>query len=443
MKEQTKEELVQRIQELETSFTQHQRYMQVFLQSIKGVSYQIRIDGKMGYIFGAVEETTGYQAAEFLQGTMELLNLVHPYDIDYVRADNQSVLTGEKASSLREYRIINRDGSVSWIQEFISTDEGTGPFNSIRGMFIDNTENKQMKEKLQEKSSQLDGILKSLEDVVWSITPDTRELLYLSSAADKVYGYPVEAFFDDPDLWTNILHPDYPDPVLENFSILLERGSFQTEFRIIRGDGEERILNRRAYFGRDSFGTVARIDGIDMDVTARWQAEERLRYLSTHDILTDLYNRAYFEQEFQRIKQCDSAYAVIIICDVDGLKLVNDQLGHDEGDHMLADAAQLLKRCFRQKDMVARIGGDEFAFLIEDEGDEMARQYVDRIQQALNEHNAKPGKVYLKLSIGYAAGSCEDLHNLFVEADQKMYQDKKSNREQNYKRLMESIESFK
>jgi len=96
------------------------------------------------------------------------------------------------------------------------------------------------------------------------------------------------------------------------------------------------------------------------DITERKQAEERLKYLSLHDPLTGLYNRTYFEQELNRLEGGRYHPIGVIVCDVDGLKLINDTLGHDAGDRLLLAAAGVIKDSFRKGDMVARIGGDEF-----------------------------------------------------------------------------------
>lgn len=101
-----------------------------------------------------------------------------------------------------------------------------------------------------------------------------------------------------------------------------------------------------------------------VDISERKRIEEQLVYLSLHDPLTGLYNRAYFEEEMRRLEGGRFARVGIIVCDVDGLKLVNDTLGHGAGDNLLRAAAQVLEECFREGDVVARIGGDKFAVLL-------------------------------------------------------------------------------
>ncbi len=88
--------------------------------------------------------------------------------------------------------------------------------------------------------------------------------------------------------------------------------------------------------------------------------EETLKYQSFHDSLTDLYNRAYFEEELQRLTNSRDYLITMISTDINGLKLINDTIGHQKGDQLLKAAASVLKESLRNSDMLARIGGDEF-----------------------------------------------------------------------------------
>jgi diguanylate cyclase (GGDEF)-like protein len=103
---------------------------------------------------------------------------------------------------------------------------------------------------------------------------------------------------------------------------------------------------------------------ISKNITEIKKTEEKLKYLSLHDPLTGLYNRAYFEEEMHRLDNNRFESVGLIMCDIDGLKLINNTLGHEKGDELLASASQIIRRSFRENDVVARVGGDEFAVLL-------------------------------------------------------------------------------
>lgn len=168
----------------------------------------------------------------------------------------------------------------------------------------------------------------------------------------------------------------------------------------------------------------------EMKNNALLRIEEELKYLSFHDALTGLFNRNYFEQEIKRRekeKRTEKMYCPptgIMICDVDGLKLVNDTLGHERGDALLIEAARIIQSVFSKNALIARIGGDEFAVLLEENEEGMALAYHN-IHQTLRLYNANNPELPLSISAGYAVDHISpDLTQVFKEADNNMYREK-------------------
>lgn len=151
--------------------------------------------------------------------------------------------------------------------------------------------------------------------------------------------------------------------------------------------------------------------------------QDHLQYLSTRDAMTGLFNRQYFEEEIRRLRNPRFGPVSIIMIDVDGLKPVNDQFGHPIGDELLQTAARVLKSPFRETDMVARIGGDEFAVLLPQTTYEMARRRRDEILQEVNRHNQTSAGPVLSLSVGVATSLTEghSLEDTIKRADDDMY----------------------
>lgn len=154
--------------------------------------------------------------------------------------------------------------------------------------------------------------------------------------------------------------------------------------------------------------------------------KEDLEYKSYHDSLTGLYNRAYFNE----IITNRNAYQKIGILsfDIDGLKNVNDNFGHLEGDKLIIAAGHILQRCFRVADIVARIGGDEFIAIVPECDEQTAAMLKLRIDDAVGQYNKAVEEKYLKvsISIGYAVekNDHEDIEELIRKADLAMYQNK-------------------
>lgn len=176
------------------------------------------------------------------------------------------------------------------------------------------------------------------------------------------------------------------------------------------------------------------------DLTYRKQIEDRLKFISFHDGLTGLYNRAFFNEELFRLDSGRFDSVAIIECDVDGLKIVNDTLGHQAGDILITTTAEILRRTFRESDIVARVGGDEFAIALPYSSTKSLEEACERIKYALEKHNKENPLVPLSFSIGAALGDTKDIgiDRIYRDADNEMYRNKIDNREK-YRVLFGSL----
>ncbi|MHB9023651.1 MAG: sensor domain-containing diguanylate cyclase [Armatimonadota bacterium] len=158
---------------------------------------------------------------------------------------------------------------------------------------------------------------------------------------------------------------------------------------------------------------------------ARKHSEEELKYLSTHDGLTALYNRAFFEEEFARLERGRQYPVTIVIVDVDGLKDVNDGLGHQAGDSLLVRTTEVLRASFRSEDLIARMGGDEFVVLLPSSDAQAAVHALARIRENLQVDDLEHPELPLWLSIGAATATAGDsLTGALQRADEMMYREK-------------------
>lgn len=169
-------------------------------------------------------------------------------------------------------------------------------------------------------------------------------------------------------------------------------------------DGNKVFLETMKTPYYDSEGNILGLIGVSRDITERKQKEEKILYLNYHDVLTGLYNRAFFDEELKRLDTERQLPLSVIIGDINGLKLINDALGHAEGDKLLVAMAKILKNCCRAEDIIARTGGDEFGILLPKTDHYIARSVVDRIKKACEEYANKTDKeiYYASISLGHA-----------------------------------------
>jgi diguanylate cyclase (GGDEF)-like protein len=162
------------------------------------------------------------------------------------------------------------------------------------------------------------------------------------------------------------------------------------------------------------------------DITLRKKAENYLRYLGTHDALTGVYNRAYFEDQLLHLAEAKSVEKIgFIMADLNGLKVINDRIGHQAGDNFIRRAAEVLKAAFGEGETVARIGGDEFAVLALDVTEEDMVKAVERIRSLIPLNNKYYQGPELSMALGYAIHQLdESMEKTFGRADQNMYKEK-------------------
>ncbi len=164
-----------------------------------------------------------------------------------------------------------------------------------------------------------------------------------------------------------------------------------------------------------------------------------LEYLSQHDPLTKLHNRFFFEKEIRRVEADQLFPAGLIICDIDGLKMVNDNLGHDAGDRLLCEAARLIENAVPDC-VVSRIGGDEFAVIALFAVTAEVKAALQSIQEALLHYNQASPKVPLWISLGWAASEQPiAMAELIKEADRRMYEDKMTHGEERRGDVLQAV----
>lgn len=195
---------------------------------------------------------------------------------------------------------------------------------------------------------------------------------------------------------------------------------------MIKKDGSLAFGEISISLRKDKNGKVLGFKGIGKDVTSRIEYERQLEYLSLHDQLTGIHNRAYYESELERLEGSREYPITIISADLDGLKLINDTLGHDKGDQLLCSCATLIKEALRSYDLLARVGGDEFSAILQRTDRATGENIVRRIREMINHYNQDEVEIPIGILIGIATTESADLNlkEVFKQADDSMYRDK-------------------
>jgi diguanylate cyclase (GGDEF)-like protein/PAS domain S-box-containing protein len=282
----------------------------------------------------------------------------------------------------------------------------------------DITERKLVEERISEVIRQQQAILNNIPNSAWL---KDRKGTYV--AVNDPFG---KAIGKEPkDVVGKNVYDLYPREV----AVIYEKNSrdamstgtrtYFEESRIGR-DGKMQHTERIETPVFNDAGAVIGIIGIAHDITSRKEVEITLRHDSTHDILTGLYNRAFFDEELERLVQGKMFPLSIVMADVNGLKTINDTLGHEAGDNLIRMAARIILGAFRAEDIVARIGGDEFAVLLPRKDKHVAEEAVKRIMTC-----PEVAACLVSIAFGVAtAESKEQLAEALKQSDERMYQNK-------------------
>ncbi|MBN1297862.1 PAS domain S-box protein [bacterium] len=365
----------------------------------------------------------GYSLEDFQRG-LNGLSLFTPES--RVRAHDNLTrrLKGENIRGV-EYACQRRNGTIFpalfYIKPVLST---SGEPMGLRGVIIDITDQKRVEEYLRESEEFSSSLLRNSPHPIVVMEPDL-SLNFVNPAFEELTGYPAAGVtgLRPPFPWWD---PDHHPETEERFHRLLSGETKGLEELFRKKDGSRFWVEMSSSRTFREDGSLKYYICSWVETTERKQMEERLRKLSLHDSLTNLYNRAVFEEEMERFRTDRQWPVSIVVCDIDGLKLINETMGHQTGDELLQAAAEILRCSFRQSDVISRIGGDEFAIILPKTTAQVTRTCCERIRNQVREYNQLEHNFYLSISVGYAVSEemHVDLGELFKIADHNMYREK-------------------
>lgn len=286
-------------------------------------------------------------------------------------------------------------------------------------------------------------------DGLWDWDAKTNEVYY-SPRYLSMLGYTASEFPATLDGWIKKIHPDdvgkIVPPQLAIASSPKNGDSFECTYRMQRADGSYAwILGRGYVTRRDENGQATRIVGLHTDISATQGDRAKLEDQIRNDPLTGLRSRAFFNMEVDRIEREEIRPVSVVTCDLDGLKLINDYLGHNSGDTLLQNFATLLRTVCRSTDCIGHMGGDEFSILLPSCPNWKAKELVLDIERAMQEFNRQVDVIPLFASLGVASAETMDvpMTRLIISADRSMLKRKHQQREKSHEAIRAYIERSK
>jgi diguanylate cyclase (GGDEF)-like protein/PAS domain S-box-containing protein len=409
------------------------KFRQLFENVQEGI-YQSSIDGKLLLANPALVKMLGYPSFDSLRD----LTLGEDIYVDNnVRKALIALVDQKGIFSNFEMDWKRKDGSVITVRANgrVIKDEND-KFLCFETSVMDITQIKEAHAKLESSRTYFKNIIKYLPDPTFAINTEgvvvawNKAMEQLTGVTEQAihgcsnYEYAIPLYGERrPVMVDYVLNPELHSG--KQYSFLHKEGStvIGEAFAPMLRNGQGAYLWGSASPIRDADGTIIGAINTIKDFTEYKETQKQLKFFSIHDVLTGLYNRSYFEEEVDRLNNMRFSPISVIMCDVDGLKLINDSLGHYKGDELLKAAADAIQTAFRTSDAVARIGGDEFVVILPNTDQNAAEEAVIRISKAVDDYNIINPTFPLSLSTGFATGE-PPLQNILIEADNNLNRNK-------------------
>lgn len=404
------------------------------LDNVTDLIHSVTPGGAFVYVNKAWRETMGFDEQEM--STLTLFDVVPPESRGLWTELLRRAAVGDSVDHI-ETKLKTNDGRIVLVEGSCNCTFDKGQPVSIIGIFRDITERERAAAALRASESRFRAL--ATHSPVGIFQTDSRgNNLFVNERWAEITGLSPDRVVGKT--WAIALHPGDNDRVVGEWNrSQTEDREFDLEYRILKPHGAVVWVSSRAVALKDERGNVNGHLGTVTDITDLKSAEAEIRELSLTDEMTGLRNRRGFivlsEQQLKLSRKRQAHLPgdldlMLVYADLDGLKQINDKYGHQAGDLAIIKAADILRETFRDSDIVARMGGDEFTVLVVDAATDNEEVIQNRLRDNLAAANEVRNTPYeLGVSIGITripADSSDSIEKLLTKADEAMYEHKRS-----------------
>lgn len=345
-----------------------------------------------------------------------------------------------------EKRYIRADGSPVWVTMKIARlNMDDSKDNSYVLILEDINDRKKYEYELMESERNKSVLLNNLPGMAFTRKAEKPfTFIFLSSGCLDLTGYSADSLVETGDEnYHEIILEGYRTALKEHWkNAVLNDGKYSMEYEILALDGTTKWVME---VGQPHFemGRASVIEGIIVDISELKERENKILYMSEHDYLTGALNRRRFEEIKNDMDHEEQLPLSVIMGDINGIRVINDAFGHQEGDQMIRQAAQLMMSVIRDRGYVARTGGGEFSVLLPKTDNQSAAKVVSELNEAIKLHNLKQTNLTKQLSITLGYGTRTDfaknIKDVMVDAEAHMFKLKLIQRKSYRSSLISSI----
>jgi diguanylate cyclase (GGDEF)-like protein/PAS domain S-box-containing protein len=420
---------LQLFNELKQLISDSEEQYREIVDSINDGVFQLNAGGYFAFVNSVIVERTGIPEYKFHR--LHFKDIVVSEDYELAKNNVAKVLRGENVAPY-ELRCKTFGGRILTLEVNTGPIYECGRIVALLGISRDITERVKRQEKLRENEARFRAFFERAAVGVAQLDSKSGRTVMINQRYCDIVGYTM-AEVQEISL-QSLTHPEDLNAERANMNLLMtgQIREFSMDKRHLRKDGESVWVNLTVSPmwepGKDPISHIA----IVQNIAERKRMEDEIRTLATIDSLTGLYNRRGFlhlsEQQL-KISERTKKGLILIFLDLDNMKKINDTWGHLEGDKALTAAAMVLNTAFRGSDIIARIGGDEFAVLAQEMSKEYQHSLMNRLRHQMHILNVRKERPYdLSMSYGLVEYDPEhpcSLEDLMLQADVRMYDQKR------------------
>lgn len=347
-------------------------------------------------------------------------------------------------------RIINRNNQIVWVNLTVARlsfndDKIDSEFYIV--MIDDITDFIETTAALSESERSKEVILTHLPGIAYRCKNDENwTMLFLSEGTFGLTGYRPRDLLNNKLLsYNDIIFPEDRDKVRKGWQEAFDKSSmYKGEYRIITAQGQVKWVFEQGQFIFDIKSKEYFIEGLIVDITERKEKEMEVNFLFSHDSLTGLYNRMFFIQEIYQYKKEEFLPLSLIIGDINGLRLINNAFGLHQGDNLLIKVSNTIKKLSRPQDLVARVGGDNFAVLMPNTSLEEAEEIAEKMKKACESIVLFHHESTLEPSVTFGSSEVrtmeENLQGFYHNAEDLMFKRKLLDRKSSHSNILTTIQ---
>lgn len=420
---------------LEDDLKRSETHFKQLVENSFDIIYAFNQEGVITYLSPAWEKWLGFSVEESMKHSYR--DFVHPDDVEKIESFFNEIVQKETKISIDEYRLLTKQGDYRWYNTSATLLKNENQsFAGIIGTARDITRRKELQSALSYERDLFRTTLMSVADAVISTDQQGRVVL-MNPIAEQLLGYKQsEIAHRSLCEWMKLYYEDQIEGQACSVDHLLRltKQRFISQATVLNKKEKPIIIELSVAPIQDSKKSQQGVVIIFRDISEKMRKQKEIEFLSFHDYLTGLYNRRHMDQTVIDLDKDRYLPLGTMILDVNDLKEMNDLFGHQSGDEMLKKVSRILESSLLPKDVLGRIGGDEFLILSPNSSEDAMYELKHHLIRTFEKENLKGQPISVAIGYSVKSDAEQNIYDVIRTADDFMY----AHKEARLKQKMES-----